>query len=67
MNHDQFPRTRLQQLTRREAFAMRAMQGALAGDLEASMKPMQVAQFAVRCADALIAELAKDSDDENRH
>lgn len=51
-------------MTKREAFAMAAMQGILAtpaddfeDDIEAT--PEGLASFAVECADALIAELEK--------
>jgi hypothetical protein len=44
-------------LTKRELFAAKAMQGCLAGNFCDS--PEQNADYAVRCADALLKELAK--------
>ena len=47
-------------LTKREMFAMHAMQGELAGSANHSRpEPEDVASFAVKCADALLAELDK--------
>lgn len=47
-------------LTKREMFAMHAMQGELAGSANHSRpEPEDVASFAVKCADALLKELEK--------
>lgn len=46
-------------LTRREQFAMAAMQGLLAGPLVYKPSLVAMAEEAVECADALIAELSK--------
>lgn len=54
-------------LTKREYFAALAMQGVCAGEIECNSKisgnPEYTAQFAVQCADALIAELNKTSEE----
>lgn len=47
-------------LTKREIFAMHAMQGELAGSANHSRpEPEDVTSFAVKCADALLKELEK--------
>ncbi|QIW88958.1 hypothetical protein phiV208_27 [Vibrio phage phiV208] len=47
-------------VTKREMFAMHAMQGELAGSANHSRPdPEDVAHFAVKCADALLKELDK--------
>ena len=44
-------------LTKREYFAAMAMQGIIAADIEDNMDSNYIAQNAIECADALIAEL----------
>lgn len=47
-------------MTKREAFAMAAMQGEIAGSAGGQRPaPGSAAQYAVECADALLAELDK--------
>lgn len=46
-------------LTKREYFAAMAMQGVVAGQPNAQINPVNIAYWAVRSADALIAELEK--------
>lgn len=46
-------------LTRRERFAMAAMQGILAADADFCVPPGMVAEWSVQRADVLIAELEK--------
>lgn len=46
-------------LTKRERFAMEAMQGLLAATYTATWDWPSVAEHSVKCADALIAELNK--------
>lgn len=46
-------------LTRREQFAMAAMQGLLAASATDMWMPADAARFAVKCADELIVELSK--------
>ena len=55
-------------LSKREHFAVMAMHSAISTDTEKwSNTPHHHAEFAVACADALLAELAKEkSTDENR-
>ncbi len=49
-----------QGLTKREMFAMHAMQGELAGSASHERpEPEDVASYAVECADALLKELEK--------
>ena len=48
-------------LTKREAFAMAAMQGFLANEQNGSEAAADIAQWSVVTADALLAELAKDT------
>lgn len=50
-------------LTKRELFAAMAMQGIIANSemfRQAGSSPPNIAEHAVRCADALLAELAKE-------
>ena len=49
-------------LTKREAFAMAAMQGILAGPeaVTEACAPGDIARYAAQAADALLAELAKE-------
>ena len=46
-------------LTKRELFAAMAFQGMLAADGTTDWDPENAANYAVKCADALLAELAK--------
>lgn len=47
-------------LTKREQIAAMAMQGSIASDPEGAVKPEGHARWSVECADALLAELAKE-------
>ena len=49
-------------LTKREAFAAMAMQGLIASDLNDTIDEEKIANIAVKCADALIERLNKETE-----
>ena len=49
-------------MSKREAFAMAAMQGLVAGDPAGKMSPRGIAENSVLLADALLAALENDND-----
>lgn len=58
-SHGSMGEVAYQGLTKREAFAMAAMQGCLASDREQALTQGQVVDWSIRLADAMLEELEK--------